>query len=265
MKRIGTVIITALFVSTLTLGACGTSDSAVCNDGILEGGEVCDLNDLDGQSCASQGFTSGILGCNATCDGFNTSQCTTCGNAMAEGAENCDGADLGGASCTSQGFTGGTLGCTVSCTYDTSACTSDPVCGNGSVEGTEVCDGADLNGESCTTRGFTGGTLTCNSTCDGFNTSQCTGGTLQCVDVTQITPDYVPCDVADQGACLCEGCVDDGVCFDDTNEIADDCVCADCHSDAFCTDPQYCDNDGVCNPYVEGCSCADCQMHPECL
>ena len=50
-------------------------------------------------------------------------------------------------------------------------------CGNNLKEGTELCDGTDLGGNSCTTigGGFTGGTLACNPTCNGWNTSGCTG------------------------------------------------------------------------------------------
>ena len=54
-------------------------------------------------------------------------------------------------------------------------------CGNGVKEGTELCDPGppqeDLGGNSCTTigGGFTGGTLHCNPTCNGWNTSGCTG------------------------------------------------------------------------------------------
>ena len=57
------------------------------------------------------------------------------------------------------------------------------------------------------------------------------------------------------------GCLVDGFCT-----LDDDCVCADCDTDPYCSDPTNCTNDNVCDPFHEGCVCADCAMtHPECL
>jgi hypothetical protein len=47
----------------------------VCGNNVKEVGESCDGTDLGGQTCASQGFTSGSLSCNATCSAFNVSNC----------------------------------------------------------------------------------------------------------------------------------------------------------------------------------------------
>ncbi|MBV1860986.1 MAG: hypothetical protein KUG77_21395, partial [Nannocystaceae bacterium] len=47
---------------------------ASCGDGIRNGGEVCDGNDLGGASCTSVGFDMGALSCNASCT-HNTSGC----------------------------------------------------------------------------------------------------------------------------------------------------------------------------------------------
>jgi len=52
-------------------------------------------------------------------------------------------------------------------------------------------------------------------------------------------------------------CTNNGNCSDD------DCVCDDCAGDFFCKDA--CDNDGTCQAFREGCPCADCRTHPECL
>src|SRR5262245_48794679 len=38
-----------------------------CGDGIVEGDEVCDLDDLADATCISQGFDSGPLGCAPDC------------------------------------------------------------------------------------------------------------------------------------------------------------------------------------------------------
>ena len=56
------------------------------------------------------------------------------------------------------------------------------------------------------------------------------------------------------------GCLFDGLCTAD-----DDCVCADCDLDPYCSDPLNCVNDSVCDAYSEGCVCADCASHPECV
>ncbi len=45
-----------------------------CGDGILNGGEACDGNQLGGATCASIGFDVGVLSCTASCT-HNTSQC----------------------------------------------------------------------------------------------------------------------------------------------------------------------------------------------
>ncbi|MFO7674921.1 MAG: DUF4215 domain-containing protein, partial [bacterium] len=80
----------------------------ICGNGIIEGAELCDGIALNGQTCATQGFSSGSLACNATCSGYNTAGCVNqvCGNGVIEGSELCDGAALGGQSCVSQGFDG---------------------------------------------------------------------------------------------------------------------------------------------------------------
>ena len=50
--------------------------SPTCGDGEVQTGEACDGADLAGSTCASQGFESGALGCDADC-AFDTSQCNT--------------------------------------------------------------------------------------------------------------------------------------------------------------------------------------------
>jgi hypothetical protein len=55
------------------------------------------------------------------------------------------------------------------------------------------------------------------------------------------------------------GCKNDGTCDAD-----DDCVCADCDKDFLTCSPTLCDHNGTCDKFVEGCSCDDCAMDPEC-
>jgi hypothetical protein len=46
----------------------------VCGNNVKEAGESCDGTDLGGQTCQTQGFSSGTLACNANCT-FNTTGC----------------------------------------------------------------------------------------------------------------------------------------------------------------------------------------------
>jgi hypothetical protein len=55
--------------------AC-TTPQAMCNDGRVEGVEVCDGTNLGGVTCQSLGFASGTLSCAADCASRITSGCT---------------------------------------------------------------------------------------------------------------------------------------------------------------------------------------------
>ena len=46
-----------------------------CGNGVLDEFEVCDGEDLGGETCVSQGFTEGDLACNMFCNAFDTSGC----------------------------------------------------------------------------------------------------------------------------------------------------------------------------------------------
>jgi len=58
--------------------ACRTDcTTAWCGDGVVDSAEYCDGNNLDGETCESQGFSGGgTLGCSSACD-FDTSQCSS--------------------------------------------------------------------------------------------------------------------------------------------------------------------------------------------
>jgi hypothetical protein len=148
-----------------------------CGDGEAAGAEVCDGEDLRGETCVTQGFEGGTLACLSDCSGFDTSGCNlqpNCGDDMAAGAEVCDGEDLRGETCVTQGFGGGTLACLSDCSgFDTSDCTTEIVCGDGVAAGSEVCDAPDLRGETCVTQGFGSGTLGCLPDCSDFDTTGC--------------------------------------------------------------------------------------------
>jgi len=51
------------------------SGGPVCGNGVKETGEACDGSDLGGQTCLTQGFTSGTLSCTAAC-ALSTSACS---------------------------------------------------------------------------------------------------------------------------------------------------------------------------------------------
>ncbi|HEV8580425.1 MAG TPA: S8 family serine peptidase [Thermoanaerobaculia bacterium] len=55
----------------------GTAAPPICGNNLREGSEQCDGPDLGGQTCQSQGFSGGALGCNGDCT-FNTSGCFVC-------------------------------------------------------------------------------------------------------------------------------------------------------------------------------------------
>jgi hypothetical protein len=160
--------------STATTEESSTGEPSMCGDGMVSGTEVCDGEDLGGNSCQSRGFMDGELVCSADCQGFSTTGCFICGDGDIQGTEECDGPIGNGTDCESLGFTAGELACDMStCHYDTSACTT---CGDGIVAGDEYCDMGNLNGNDCASIGFDGGTLGCNDAECAYDYSMCTGG-----------------------------------------------------------------------------------------
>ena len=97
-----------------------------CGDGVIEGSEQCDGDDVAGADCVSVGFPlGGELACNEECDGYVLSGCIAqlCGNDIIEGTEVCDGTALDGDTCAAHGLAGGRLGCNASCTaFDYASC-----------------------------------------------------------------------------------------------------------------------------------------------
>ena len=76
---IGTGIILSAFIF-LKAAADSVSISAsvtiACGNGVVDSGEDCDGNNLNGKSCSTEGFAGGTLSCTATCT-FDTSSCTS--------------------------------------------------------------------------------------------------------------------------------------------------------------------------------------------
>jgi hypothetical protein len=139
----------------------------------VQGDEICDGADVGEETCVTQGFDEGELGCLADCSGYDTSACLTavCGDGVAVGKELCDGLDTADATCRSEGYDSGTLACAKDCaTFDASGCGT---CGNNEVDGAEPCDGVWLEGQSCLTQGFDSGELACAADCLGYDTAGC--------------------------------------------------------------------------------------------
>lgn len=150
-----------------------TGPGIVCGDGMVEGEELCDGTEVGEETCLTQGFDEGELGCLPDCSGYDTSACLTavCGDGVAVGKELCDGLDTADSDCVTEGFDSGTLACMEDCaTLDTSGC---GMCGNNQVDGAEVCDGVWLQGASCVTEGFDSGTIGCVPDCGGYDTAGC--------------------------------------------------------------------------------------------
>jgi hypothetical protein len=171
---------------------------AVCGNGIREGDEECDGNDLAGLDCTDFGYDDGILVCANDCKLF-LNGCSTCGDGQLAATEACDGTNFGGQTCMDLGFAGGQLMCSADCsTIITTGCTAAAACGNGVIDANEECDGGNLGGQTCQSLGFDGGSLSCTAGCQ-FNTGNCT--TNQCVGL------FGECNV------FLQDCCDGLVCF----------------------------------------------------
>ena len=145
-----------------------------CGNGMVEGDEICDSTDIGEETCLTQGFDEGELGCLPDCTGYDTSDCLTavCGDGMSVGKELCDGMDTEDATCETEGYDSGTLACQKDCAaYDVTGCGN---CGNNQVDGAEPCDGVWLEGQTCQTQGdFDSGEIACARDCSAFDTTGC--------------------------------------------------------------------------------------------
>ena len=150
-------------------GAASSGEVSVCGNNVIEGDEVCDLAQLNGETCQSLGHEGGQLGCLLTCEDYNLLGCFICGNGTVDLAEECEGGVPKDVDCFTLGFEGGTVTCGDDCLYDTTACA---LCGDGITQDPESCDGLDLAGNDCASLGLTGGTLSCTPSCT-YDFSEC--------------------------------------------------------------------------------------------
>jgi hypothetical protein len=146
---------------------------SVCGNNVIEGDEVCDLAQVNGETCQSLGYQGGQLGCLLTCTDYNLLGCFICGNQVVDIAEDCEGTVPEDLDCEELGYQAGEVTCGADCLYDTSECS---ICGDGIQQGPENCDGIDYGGNTCASIGFDEGTLGCNLASCTYNVSGCSGG-----------------------------------------------------------------------------------------
>ncbi len=155
--------------SMLLFSACDDDPEktgAVCGNGVLENGELCDLDQFGDTTCVSLGFDAGDLTCSAACEPVTTA-CVdwVCGDSFVDPNEACDGT-WGDISCRAAGFVFGTATCAADCTLDDSGCSVPHGCGDGVIGVGEDCDGEVLpEATDCATAGLLAGTVTCDANC----------------------------------------------------------------------------------------------------
>jgi hypothetical protein len=114
-----------------------------CGNGVIDPGEPCEGDDLQGETCESQGTASGELACSELCQ-FDLSGCMplpTCGDRELNGDEQCDGDDFSVPNCDALNpglYGSGELSCNEDCTFDTSGCCIGV--GNGCNANTNCCN-----------------------------------------------------------------------------------------------------------------------------
>jgi hypothetical protein len=181
----------------------------VCDDGEINGREVCDGENLNGETChsASANYSSGELKCSSGCLSFDFSSCDTsdveCDSNHLDycwSETNCVDADgywynqschkyEEGAMCDSRHrglcLTAGTCLDADGYWYD-GYCNDEkePVCGDNKIEGKENCEEGKLEGKDCVALRFDGGNLSCDP-------DECTFDTSGCYIFSQSAPDFV--------------------------------------------------------------------------
>jgi hypothetical protein len=172
-------------------GLCAQTANASCpicsgvpetcgNGAIDDPSEVCDGLDLGGESCTTQGFDAGALGCGPTCTGFDTSACVEYEGPCCSGdlTPGCFEPTCTAEVCGIEPFCCDVVWDNLCAQAAQASCTAcqPGVCGNGVIELGEACDGTELAGESCTGLGYSTGDLACAPDCGSLDTSDCIGG-----------------------------------------------------------------------------------------
>jgi hypothetical protein len=95
---------------------------AVCGNGTIEAGEVCDDGNTVTETACPYGSATCTL-CNATCTAPLVLTGPFCGDGIINGSEACDGTNLNGHTCSELGCSSGTPQC-VSCAVTTTGCSA---------------------------------------------------------------------------------------------------------------------------------------------
>jgi len=152
----------------IACSADSEKNKTVCGNGVLENGELCDLDQFGDTTCASLGFDAGVLTCSATCEPVTTG-CRACGNGRLDPGEACDGT-MGNLYCQAAGYVLGMTSCTAECSLDTSGCELPVTCGNGVLDPGEACDATSGDGGmppevTCEAAGLLPGVVVCDENC----------------------------------------------------------------------------------------------------
>ncbi|MGM0596806.1 MAG: hypothetical protein ACQES9_07175 [Myxococcota bacterium] len=165
----------------LDLSDC--EETGKCGDSIVQTNysEICDLANLNYESCISQGYYGGQLQCSSNCRAYIFSDCETygrCGDGIVqtEYQEMCDGTNLNSFSCETLGYYGGELECGANCQeFSLSDCVFHGKCGDGILQEHygEVCDLVTWEGHYCREIGYFGGEILCGGDCQDLDYTQC--------------------------------------------------------------------------------------------
>lgn len=224
MLRKGKLIPLACCLALLGLTAC-SDDDATCGDGVAQKKELCDLEDLKGNTCNDViPGSSGTLACSATCT-FNTDGCELCGDGVNSFTEQCDcgtNPNTLPAGCTA---INGAAGANCSET-----CQRVAVCGDGRKDSPEGCD-CGIDPENLPTG------------CPAIN-----GGTNH--NCTELCEPIIPCNVTEQfGEC--------------DPFVANDCCPDSAGVEIMCLQSLYQGMDNMCNR--ECTDAGDCWWNMTCI
>ncbi len=161
------------------------SSNAVCGNGVIERGEICDVQAVN-VGCdfydPSVAWVSGRPACSSDCK-LTQGTCSagiitpSCGNGILDDGEACDGTSFRDSSLSCASFKGngatGSLTC-LNCVVSDVACVAASACNNGNIDNGEKCDGSNFNGKTCEdfVAGSTGN-LNCIN-CTAIDASGCT-------------------------------------------------------------------------------------------
>jgi hypothetical protein len=221
-----------------------------CGNGAIDAGEQCDGNNLNNQSCQTQGFDGGTLSCNNNCF-FSLVGCAdeVCNNNLDDDG---DGqVDCADSNCTNNAICNEIGECNDNLDNDNdnatdcndSDCANDaaclPFCGDGDInQAGEQCEGADLDGQSCQTLGFISGTLSCSVACT-FDVSGC---------VDELCNNGIDDDGDNAIDCADLSCSNDPLCANGTETTCEDFADNDNDGLVDCEDNTSCKTLAACTP-----------------